>query len=31
MLAHGELDTPTAITTNQIATFTIGALDITLG
>lgn len=31
MLAHGELDTPTAITTNQIATFAIGAFDITLG
>ena len=30
MLAHGELDTPTAISTNQIARFAIGAFDITL-
>jgi hypothetical protein len=30
MLAHGALDTPTAITTNQIPNFAIGALDITL-
>lgn len=31
MLAHGALGAPQAITTNQVARFAAGALDITLG